>query len=104
MLKDIPSRVSSKIVQLLNHNTFYNWKSIAGAMGLTVGEVLLYENDNNGNGQMEGLFNRMIQQQRTVEYFVHLLNHREVQRLDIIDLLRKNGLISDVLEQELQGL
>ena len=88
---------------MLNHNQGHNWKNVAGAMGLTVEEVFEYENESD-KGKMEGLFDRMVQEKRTVSDLVLWLNNEDVKRLDVIDIFREEGLITNSLEKQIGGL
>ena len=65
-------------------------------MNLTSEEVRRLENDRE-NGKMKGLIERMIQRHKTVNDLLTWLRHPDVERLDVIDEIRKEpNTISDL--------
>lgn len=75
----------------------HDWRGMASVMNLNSEEVRRLENDRE-NGKMKGLIERMIQKHKTVNDLLAWLRHSEVERLDVIDEIRKQpNNISDAL-------
>ena len=73
-----------------------DWRGIACVMNLNSEEVKRLENDRI-NGKMKGLIERMIQKHKTVNDLLTWLRHPDVERLDVIDEIRKEpNTISDL--------
>lgn len=74
----------------------HDWRGIACAMNLSCEDVRRLENDR--DGKMKGLIERMIQRHKTVNDLLAWLRHPDVERLDVIDEIRKEpNTISDAL-------
>ena len=90
LIKDIPYRLRNRIEMLLdlpdaNH---HDWRGMASVMDLNSEEVRQLENARY-NEKMKGLIERMIQRHKTVNDLLGWLKHPEVQRLDVIDEIKK---------------
>ena len=90
LIKDIPYRLRNRIERLLdppdvNH---HDWRGMAFVMDLSTEEVRQLENARE-NGKMKGLVERMIQRHKTVNDLLGWLRHPDVQRLDVIDEIKK---------------
>ena len=92
LLRDIPASVHQKIINLLNvEDTFgRNWHAIAGCMGLTVNEAKTLKDE-----KMNGLFERMTQQNMCVKDLLGFLTNKDVDRQDVIEELKDAGLVND---------
>lgn len=92
LIRDIPYRLRNKIEMLLdppdaNH---HDWRGMASVMDLNTEEVRQLENARE-NGKMKGLVERMIQRHKTVNDLLGWLKHPDVQRLDVIDEIKKES-------------
>ena len=90
LIRDIPYRLRDRIERLLdppdaNHR---DWRGMASVMDLNAAEVRQLENARD-NGKMKGLVERMIQRHKTVNDLLGWLKHPDVQRLDVIDEIKK---------------
>ena len=90
LIKEIPYRLRDRIERLLdppdaNHR---DWRGMASVMDLSAEEVRQLENARE-NGKMKGLVERMIQRHKTVNDLLGWLKHPDVQRLDVIDEIKK---------------
>ena len=106
LVKDIPFRLRQKIEDALelpdaNH---HDWHGMASVMNLNAEEVRRLENARE-NGKMKGLFERMIQRQKTVNDLLNWLRHPDVQRWDVIDDIKKepNNISAALLNLETEG-
>ena len=77
---------------------------MASVMNLNAEEVRRLENARE-NGKMKGLFERMIQRQKTVNDLLNWLRHPDVQRWDVIDDIKKepNNISAALLNLETEG-
>ena len=69
----------------VNH---HDWRGMAYAMNLNTEEVRQLANARE-NGKMKGLVEWMIQRHKTVNDLLGWLRHPDVQRLDVIDEIKK---------------
>ena len=110
LIRDIPYRLRSKIERLLDPHdaNYHDWRGMAAVMNLDAEEVRQLENAGD-KGKMKGLVERMIQRQKTVNDLLGWLKHPDVQRLDVIDEIKKERhnifelLIEDNESSEDQG-
>ena len=68
----------------------HDWRGMASVMDLNTEEVRQLENARE-NGKMKGLVERMIQRHKTVNDLLGWLKHPDVQRLDVIDEIKKES-------------
>ncbi|KAJ7391075.1 hypothetical protein OS493_020095 [Desmophyllum pertusum] len=89
-VKDIPYHLCTRIEKLLDppNPNRHDWRGMAGAMNLSTDEVRQLESVPE-NGKMKGLIDRMIHTQKTVNDLLGWLKRPEVERLDVIDEIRK---------------
>jgi len=90
LIKDIPFRLRNRIAMLLdppdpNHQ---DWRGMAAVMNLSAEEVRQLDSARD-NGKMKGLIERMIQRHETINDLLGWLKHPCVQRLDVIDEIKK---------------
>ena len=73
-------------------------------MNLNTEDVRRLENAQE-NGKMKGLFERMIQRQKTVNDLLNWLRHPDLERLDVIDEIRKepNNISAALLKLEAEN-
>ena len=92
LLKDIPAAVHQKVIKLLNVESALgrDWRAVAGCMSLSACEV-----DTLREGKMNGLFERMTQQNMCVRDLVGFLTNKDVDRIDVIQELKAAGLVND---------
>jgi len=90
LIRDIPYRLRYKIEMLLDPPdvNYRDWRGMASVMDLNTEEVRRLENARH-NGKMKGLIERMIQRHKTVDDLLGWLKHPDVQRLDVIDEIKK---------------
>ena len=92
LLKDIPAAVHQKIIKLLNVESALgrDWRAVAGCMSLSACDVETLR-----EGKMNGLFERMTQQNMCVRDLVGFLTNKDVDRIDVIQELKVAGLVND---------
>ena len=90
LIKNIPYRLRSSIERLLDPHdaNHHDWRGMAAVMNLSAEEVRQLENAGD-KGKMKGLVERMIQRHQTVNDLLGWLKHPDVQRLDVIDEIKK---------------
>ena len=110
LIRDIPYRLRNSIERLLDPHdvNHHDWRGMAAVMNLNAEEIRQLENAGD-NGKMKGLVERMIQRHATVNDLLGWLKHPDVQRLDVMDEIKKERhnifelLIEDNESSEVQG-
>ena len=85
----VPAAVHQKIIKQLNVESAL-WRAVAGCMSLSACEV-----DTLREGKMNGLFERMTQQNMCVRDLVGFLTNKDVDRIDVIQELKVAGIVND---------